>query len=208
VRALNDCDEGSGEYIRPTLEMVLDLVSSGCIDLSVCEEEVENNYDALILRFLEGDVPMAMGSGDVVSGCAKREGLSEAFTANPFSYHFYPIPLDEEGGTFLCSPSIEFAVNKDGGDVAMANEFMRFLFRTDQLEKLSQVKGLISSTGTFSEESLYAPFGALDASRKVFSEKVGLGDEAVMQVRLAAYAVGSEGMSIDDAVAAYGTFEK
>lgn len=50
---------------------------------------------------------MVLCTGDTVSGTQKRESQSGAFTANPFSYSFVPVPITEEGGYFVDSPSMK-----------------------------------------------------------------------------------------------------
>ena len=71
------------------------------------------NYEKVLLRFFDGDVPMMVCNGDTVSGAKKRESKSEPFKASPFEYSFYPIPVTEQGGYFIDSPSLEFSINKD-----------------------------------------------------------------------------------------------
>ncbi|MBP5231108.1 MAG: carbohydrate ABC transporter substrate-binding protein, partial [Clostridia bacterium] len=99
VAAANRKDPAAGEYMRPALETLSQLIEKGCIDLEKCNE-ISDNYTAVILRFFEGDVPMMICTGDTVSGTKKRESQSEAFTAHPFSYSFAPIPSTEKGGYF------------------------------------------------------------------------------------------------------------
>ncbi|MCR4598663.1 MAG: extracellular solute-binding protein [Acetatifactor sp.] len=73
-KALSDMNEmksGAGEYRRDTLELVADFMSHGYVDLEACNE-LKDNYDAVILRFFEGDVPMMLASGNTVSGTEKR----------------------------------------------------------------------------------------------------------------------------------------
>ena len=79
----NDLDPAAGEYMRPALDAVEQLIQSGCIDLEACDA-IEDNYSKVILRFFEGDVPMMICTGDTVSGTKTRESQSEAFTAAPF----------------------------------------------------------------------------------------------------------------------------
>ena len=86
--------------MRPALEKILQFLNDGCVNLDACQE-IENNYDAVILRFFEGDVPMMICSGDTVSGTKKREERSEAFIAAPFAYSFAPVPISDEGISFL-----------------------------------------------------------------------------------------------------------
>ncbi len=71
VKKLNALEPSAGEYMRPTLEKMKQFLSDGCVDLDACAA-IENNYDAVILRFFEGDVPMMICSGDAVSGTNKE----------------------------------------------------------------------------------------------------------------------------------------
>ena len=125
VKKLNALDASAGEYMRPALEKLVQFLNDGCVDLDACAE-IENNYDAVIFRFFEGDVPMMLCSGDAVSGTKKRESRSEAFIANPFSYTFAPVPMSDEGAYFLDMPNLQFSINKDSSYLDMANEFYAF----------------------------------------------------------------------------------
>jgi multiple sugar transport system substrate-binding protein len=177
------------------------------IDLNACDQ-IENNYDAVILRFFEGDVPMMTCSGDTVSGTAKRESRSEAFIASPFKYTFVPVPMSDEGAAFLDMANLQFSVNKDSKNLDMANEFMRFLITSAELNRMAQKKGLVSPTKDLSFNSMYAAFGNVPESRILSPEVIGLTDDAVIQLRQATYGVATGALTIDDAVASYGTFTK
>ena len=205
VERLNALDASAGEYMRPSLEKIVQFLNEGCVDLDACAE-IENNYDAVILRFFEGDVPMMTCSGDTVSGTRKRESRSEAFIAAPFSYSFAPVPMSDEGANFLDMPNLQFSVNKDSPNLAVANEFMRFLITTRELNEMAQNKGLMSPTKDLSFNSMYAAFGAVPESRILSPEVFGLTDDAVIQLRQAVYRVGTGEMSIEEAIAGYGTF--
>ena len=207
VEKLNAMDPSAGEYMRPTLEKIVQFLYDGCVDLGACGE-IENNYDAVILRFFEGDVPMMICSGDAVSGTKKRESRSEAFIANPFDYSFVPVPMSDEGVNFLDMPNLQFSVNKDSQNLDMANEFMRFLITTQELNEMAQNKGLMSPTKDLSFNSMYAAFGAVPEDRILSPEVFGLTDDAVKQLRQAVYSVGTGAMTIDEAVAGYGSFTK
>ena len=207
VKKLNALDPSAGEYMRPTLEKITQFLNDGCVDLDACAE-IENNYDAVILRFLEGDVPMMTGSGDTVSGTEKRESRSEAFIAAPFEYSFVPVPMSDEGANFLDVPNLQFSVNKDSKNLDMANEFMRFLITSTELNELAQKKGLMSPTKDLSFNSMYAAFGDVPDSRILSPEEFGLTDDAVIQLRQAVYGVGTGTMTIDDAIAGYGSYEQ
>ena len=207
VAQLNALDPSAGEYMRPALEKVEQFLNDCGVDIEACDE-IENNYDAVILRFFEGDVPMMTASGDTVSGTGKRESRSEAFTANPFTYTFVPIPMSDDGATFLDMSNLQFSVNKDSENLEMANEFMRFLITSTELNNMAQQKGLMSPTRDLSFNSMYAAFGEVPESRIISPEVIGLTDDAVIQLRQAVYGVGTSTMTIDEAVAGYGSFSQ
>ena len=206
VKKLNALDPSAGEYLQPTLEKITQFLNDCSVDLDACAG-IENNYDAVILRFFEGDVPMMTCSGDTVSGTKKRESRSEAFIANPFAYTFVPVPMSDEGANFLDMPNLQFSVNKDSPDLDMANEFMRFLITSPELNEMAQNKGLMSPTKDLSFNSMYSAFGNVPESRIVSPEEFGLAEDAVYQFRQAVYGVGTGSMTVDEAVAGYGTFE-
>ena len=202
----NNLDPAAGEYLRPALEAAEQLIKNGCIDLDACDK-IEDNYTQVILRFFEGDVPMMICTADTVSGTKKRESQSEAFTNSPFNYTFAPIPMSDEGGFFIDSPSIQFSVNKDCDDLDMTNEFMRFLITSKELNEMASVKRLVTPTKELSLDSVYAPFGQVPADRIISPEVLGIKDPLTVQVRLAAFQVGKGDITVDEAVAMYGSFE-
>ena len=71
---------------------------------------------------------------------------------------------------------------------------------------MAQNKGLISPTKDLSFNNMYAALGAVPESRILSPEVFGLSDDAVTQLRLAGYLVGTGEITIDEAVAGYGTF--
>ncbi len=206
LKQANDLDPAAGEYMRPALEAVQQLVQDGCVDVAECDK-IEDNYNEVILRFFEGDVPMMVCYGDTVSGTKKRESQSEAFTKTPFSYTFVPIPMGEDGGFFIDSPSIQFSVNKDCEDLDMTNEFMRFLIDTKELNAMASVKRLVSPTTDFSMDAVYAPFASVPADRTLSPEAIGITDPLTVQIRVASFEVGKGNLTIDEAIAKYGSFE-
>ena len=205
VDKLNRFDPSAGEYLRPSLEKMAQFMNDSCVDLNECDK-IENNYDAVILRFFEGDVPMMTCSGDTVSGTKKRESRSDAFIANPFDYTFVPIPISDEGAYFLDMPNLQFSVNKDSKSKDIANEFMRFLITPGELNEMAKNKGLVSPTKDLSFNSMYAAFGDVPQSRIMSPEVIGLTDDAVLQLRQAVYAVGKGEMTVDEAVKGFGSF--
>lgn len=207
VKKLNSLDVSAGEYMRPSLEKITQFLNDDCVNLEACSK-IKNNYDAVILRFFEGDIPMMTYSGDTVSGTKKRESRSEAFIANPFTYTFVPIPMSDEGASFLDMPNLQFSVNKDSPNLDMANEFMRFLITPQELNNMAMNKGLMSPTKDLSFNSMYAAFGAVPESRILSPEVIGLTDDAGIQLRQACYRVVTGKMTIDEAIATYGSFSQ
>ena len=207
VEKLNALDPSAGEYMRPTLEKMEQFLKDGCVNLDACAD-IADNYEAVILRFFEGDVPMMFCSGDTVSGTKKRESRSEAFIDNPFEYTFVPVPMSDDGAAFLDMPNLQFSVNKDSQNLDMANEFMRFLVTPPELNAMAQNKGLMSPTKDLSFNSMYAAFGEIPESRILSPEEFGLTDDAVIQMRQAVFGVCKGEMTIDEAIAKFGKYEK
>ncbi len=205
VDSLNALEPSAGELMRPSLERLDEFVSSGCIDLAKCQEEITDEYDSVIMRFFEGDVPMMLAAGDVVSGTAKRESKSDAFSAHPFKYRFFTAPSGDDGGYFINSTSICFSVNTHSRNIDMANEFMRFLISNKELSNMAGLKRLIPPVEDFSSDELYSSLAKIPDDRSFSDKETGLLDPAVRQFRAAIYAVGNGDMTVDEAVASYGT---
>ncbi len=130
------------------------------------------------------------------------------FGGLPFAYTFAPVPLADEGAFFLDMPNLQFSVNKESPDLDMANEFMRFLITSRELSEMAQNKGLVSPTKDLSFNSMYAAFGSVPQARTVSPEEFGLTDDAVIQLRRACYGLCSGALSVDEAVAGFGSFTK
>ena len=205
LRAANEMDPSAGEYMRPGLEAMMQLIGKGYINLEKCGG-ISDNYTQVILRFFEGDVPMMICTGDTVSGTGKRESQSEAFSKAPFTYSFTPIPLSDAGGYFIDSPSIQFSVNKTCENLDMTNEFMRFLISRQELNRMASVKRLVTPTTDLSFDTVYAPFGQVPADRVLSPEVIGITDSLAAQVRNAAYKVGTGDITIDEAISRYGSY--
>ena len=206
-KALEDANNlvaSAGENLREALTKVKQLVDNGAINLEECDK-ISDNYTQVILRFFEGDVPMMICTGDTVSGTKKRESQSEAFKNNPFDYSFLPIPLTNKGGYFIDSPSIEFSVNKDCENLDMTNEFMRFLIRKSELNNMASLKRLVTPTNELSFDPVYAPFGKIPADRTFSPEVLGVKDPLVNQLRIASFKVAKNQLTVDEAVAQYGS---
>ncbi|MBR4760656.1 MAG: extracellular solute-binding protein, partial [Lachnospiraceae bacterium] len=116
--------------------------------------------------------------------------------------------MAEDGAYFLDMSNLQFSVNKDSKNLEMANEFMRFLITSEQLSAMAQKKGLMSPTKDLSLNSMYAAFEAVPQNRILSPEEFGLTDDAVVQLRQAIYGVATGTMTIDEAVAGYGSLSK
>ena len=206
LKAMNSMEPGAGEYVRKTLELASDFMSRGFMDLEQCDA-LEDNYESVILRFFEGDVPIMLATGNTVSGTEKREAKSEAFSANPFKYTFYPVPSTDQGGYFTNSVSIGFGVNKNSSHLDMANEFMRFLVSTEELNLICKAKRMVTPCVDMSLDSVYAPFQKISSDRFINLSELSLDDEPASQVYKAIWKVSVGEMSVEEAVAAFGTLE-
>ena len=205
ANGLNALEPAAGETMRPALERLDAFVKSECVDVAKCREEITDDYDSVIMRFFEGDVPMMLATGDVVSGTAKRESKSNAFSAHPFKYRFFTAPAGDDGGYFINSVSICFSVNKNSRNLDMTNEFMRFLISRKELGNMAGLKRLITPVDDFSLDEVYSALAEIPAERSFSDKQTGLTDPAVRQFRAAIYAVGNGEMTVDEAVAGYGS---
>ena len=206
LKLANDLDPAAGKYMRGALEAVDQLVKKKVVDLTECDK-ISDNYNQVILRFFEGDVPMMIAQGDTVSGTKKRESQSAAFKESPFEYSFHPIPVTAQGGYFIDSPSVEFSVNKDCENLDMTNEFMRFLIRNTELNEMATAKRLVTPTKAMSFDPVYAPFGKVAAERTFSPEVLGVKDTLSTQIRNASFKVGKGQITIEDAIANYGNIK-
>ncbi|MBR4205030.1 MAG: extracellular solute-binding protein [Clostridia bacterium] len=205
LQDLNALAPGAGEYARDALRLTADFIGRGFIDREACDA-LENDYQAVILRFFEGDVPMMLATGGTVSGTEKRESMSDAYAANPFPYSYHPVPSTAEGGYFLNQLSMGFSVNSNSKNLDMTNEFMRFLTRTEELSRMAQIKRMVTPCRDMSFDGVYASFGALSGGHVIYQSDVGLEDEPDKQMRRAGTRICDGSMTVDEAVAAFGTF--
>lgn len=201
---LNALTPGAGEYARDALALAADFLGRGYIDMEACGA-LENDYQAVILRFFEGDVPMMLATAGTVSGTEKRESLSDAYSAAPFKYSYHPVPSTDAGGYFLNQLSMGFSVNRNSENLDMANEFMRFLTRTEELSRMAQIKRMVTPCRDMSFDGVYASFGALSDERVIYLSDVGLEDSPDQQLRRAGTRICNGTMTVDEAVAAFGT---
>lgn len=205
IAALNALKPEAGEYLRPSMERLADFFSYDYFDKKTCEE-ISDDYESIIFRFFEGDIPMMVAQGDIASGTGKREAMSEAFTAHPFKYSLHPLPFSQDSPVFLNLYSLSFSVNKNCNDLDMTNEFMRFLIRPESLDMMAKIKGLGTPCQDISANEMYASFGEVDKEHTIYGEALGISDEAIVQMRAISYKIFMDGMSADEALAGYGSY--
>ena len=80
----------------------------------------------------------------------------------------------------------------------MTNEFMRFLISDQELNQMASVKRLVTPTRDMSFDAVYAPFGQVSSERTFSPEVLGVKDPLT---------VGKGQITIDEAIAQYGTFK-
>lgn len=151
-------DTSYAEGLRPVFERLKTLMDDGYLDYSVNETYPDDNYDQAILKFFEGDVPFWVATTESFSGMKKRESKSEAFTAKPFSYKFIDAPMGDDGVYAYSEPWYGFSLNKESKNKDYAAEFLRFFARTEELNKIADVKGMpsvaVKSEGERFEDAL------------------------------------------------------
>ena len=207
VSALNSMGEGAGEYIRGSLNLASDFLSHNYIDKDKCVEEIaKDNTDSICFRFYKGDVPMMFTEVNRLSGSAKREGQSEEYQDHKFKYSFHPVPSNDKGGYYYNTLTLSFAVNKESPNLAMANEFMRFLITAKNLNEMCLDKRQISPAKQLTKDQLFGSFkDVLADNRVIYNYEIGLTEAADQQVRKTFNAfIG--GATIDEAINGYGGY--
>ena len=114
--------------------------------------------------------------------------------------------MSDEGANFVDLPNLQFSVCRESSNLDMANEFMRFLVTSRELTEMARNKGLMAPTKDLSFDSMYSSFGEIPESRILSPEVIGLTDDGVIQLRQAVYRVARGELTIDEAIAAFGTF--
>jgi multiple sugar transport system substrate-binding protein len=86
----------------------------------------------------------------------------------------------------------------------MADEFMRFLVRTEELNNLAKIKRLITVSKDYSFDEVFAP---LSKSTPIYLGELGLIDSAISQMRTAVQQVMIGNLTVEQAVENYGSFK-
>jgi multiple sugar transport system substrate-binding protein len=202
VDLLNRLDKKGGQYLKPTLDWIENFMKEELIDIEECRI-IKDKYNAVIMSFFEGNVPIMLCDTDTVSGTLKRESQSQDFVTHPFKYSFRIFPASDEGSDFVNSVAVGFSVNKNSKNLEMANEFMRFLTRIEELNNLAKIKRLITTSTDYSFDEIYA---SLSDSKSLYSNELGLMDSAIAQMRKAAESIIQGTMTVEEAVSNYGNF--
>ena len=207
IDALNSLESSAGSYLRSGLEKAEDFYNYHFIDKAKCVEEIaKDNTDGICLRFYKGDVPMMFTEVNRLSGSHKREASSEEYKKNPFKYSFQPIPATENGGYYFNTITLSFAVNKESKNLAMTNEFMRFLIRSQSLNEMNTSKRQISPAKTLGDDKLFNSFkNVLKDNRVLYNYEIGLTASADTQARKTFDAF-LGGTSKEEAMAGYGSY--
>ncbi len=208
VDALNTLEASAGSYLRQGLEKAKDFNDFHFIDKAKCVDEIaKDNTDSICYRFYKGDVPMMFTEVNRLSGSHKREAKSEDYQKNPFKYSFQPIPTTDEGGYYFNTIALSFAVNKESKNLAMANEFMRFLIRSQSLNEMNSSKRQVSPAKKLGDDKLFNSFkDVLKEDHVLYNYTVGLSAAADTQARKAFNAL-LDGATIDEAIAGYGSYQ-
>ena len=129
------------QALTDTLAKADEFAATGYVSFDA--DTLEDSYNAVILRFFEGDIPIVPFPAGQFSGTKKREAKSEAFTAKPFEYAFIPAACGDTNSAYICQcGSIFVGVYKDSKQLDLANEFLRFLLTDDEMLVMQQIKNM------------------------------------------------------------------
>lgn len=162
--------EGIYDIYSSTLDIFNKWYNKGYFDFSC--SLLSDQYNSVILRFFEGDIPFVACVSDTISGCKKREAKSEQFCNNPFNYTYIPSPTGKNGFECVYKPSLLFGLCNVSDSLDYSTEFMRFLFSENGMKEMSSIKGMPSSYEE-SEDPRIRYFDILNDSEKFY---VGIGD--------------------------------
>ena len=163
-------------------------------------DTLEDTYNAMILRFFEGDIPVMVMPAGQYSGTAKREAKSDAFQENPFEYAFIPAPFEDDGNAYIAQlGSIYMGVYKDSAQLDLANEFLRFMLTDEEMLVLQEIKNMPTANVNNGMQN----FPYLAAAEPVYSTADGITafDEAAALNALSEYAVGGDHTAMNETLA-------
>lgn len=147
LNALSGSADGCGGYFTEEYNAMIELVENGYIDTAV-NDSITDIYEASILHFFENETPFLCFTTEGFSGMKKRETKSEAFTANPFEYEFVSLPLCEGDKVLSIDTFGGLAAVEGSANEEWAKEFLRFLCRSEEINKMAETKGVPSVIGS------------------------------------------------------------
>lgn len=202
TEALNTGADGCGEYLRKSFQVLADYRDKGYFKDSV-NSTIEDNYDKAILHFFEGDTPFLICSSETVSGMKKRETKSDAFTKSPFSYEFCVLPVTDQGTTAVVDVWNAFSIAKNSDQVELAKEFIRFLFTTDELNKMAEIKGLPTVVSAGNGDARYESLSRLSSEQSVYANELEFADAVTKSYNDFAKKICTGECTVDEAVAQF-----
>ena len=84
---------------------------------------------------------------------------------------------------------------------------MRFLVSTQEMNLMAKAKRMVTPCTDMSLDSVYAPFQNLDSQHFINTSDLGLEDRPASQVSKAGLQVALGNMTVDEAVAAFGSIQ-
>ena len=202
VERLNNGDETAIEAFRPAMEKLEQIMQQGWMDTEK-NAEIEDSYNALILRFFEGDVPFALGTTTTRSGCEKRESESEAYLNNPFAYTFITAPIGEEGSYTYIDTDTGLAINKNSENVDYAAEFLRFYCTVKELNASADAKGLISPSSNSEGVEKFKDIDLSNEDYIAYRKDIALNSPSNKALTAALNAIAFDQKTVDEAMDIY-----
>ncbi len=196
VEGLNRGEDNFG-IVEQNLKDALELKEKGYI--SPEGDDLEDGYNAVIMRFLEGDVPFMACSAEGFSGVKKREDKSQSFVNNPFSYEFIPSPTGETGFEACYSQDVVLCAYGKSPDVDYTLEFFRFLSTKEQLDIMGTVKGMPTVTEN-SGDKRFEVLENLSDTEKIYFSDTGMDYRVAEAYRGACKALGNGETDVEGAV--------
>lgn len=131
--------EGSTNVLSSSIEKVFNLKDHNYVADNV-NHNYEDDYNATIMSFFNGDVPFICTDSTTVTGMPKRETKSKAFLERPFEYTFIPSPLGDDGPIKYVSVFDACSISSNCRYPAIAQELFRFIFSKNELTKMAEIK--------------------------------------------------------------------
>lgn len=150
---MTDALAGKDTYgvFQDSLQMMEELEEKGYVHPE--SNTLEDEYEGVILRFFEGDIPFVPYNSERFSGTKKREAKSESFTEHPFSYQLIPFPGEsgyecvyEQLGTMYMG--VYNGIEEEKKKYVI--EFLSYLISEEGNKTLTQIKnmpGINKNTG-------------------------------------------------------------